>query len=343
MKLRPFLCLLLLLGCMAMHTALRCQTLGGNAAFSFLKLPNSPQLSALGGVNVSNINNDVGMAFNNPSLLRAEMHQQLQVSFNAMYAGIKNYSSQFAYRYDKWQTNFAAGVHFLDYGSIPQTDAAGNVLGSFHPADYVVQVSASRKYLEKWYYGATLKFINSNYGIYRSNGIAMDAGVSYYDTTHLLQVSLVMKNMGTQLKAYTGTRADDIPFDLQAGITKRLAKAPIQFSVTAHHLHQFNIRYNDTTFNNENGLSQNGGGAVPDKFFRHIVFSAQAFITDKIECTIGYNYLLRKELAITNTPNGFTGFSAGVGVLFRKLQIRYARNHYQNNSGYNQFGLNITF
>jgi hypothetical protein len=30
-----------------------------------------------------------------------------------------------------------------------------------------------------------------------------------------------------------------------------------------------------------------------------------------------------------------------VGVLFRKLQIRYARGYYQNNTAYNQFGLNI--
>src|SRR5436190_9536997 len=81
------------------------QTLGGNSSYNFLKLPNTPQLSALGGVNVSNISNDAGMAFNNPSLLRQDLHGQLHVSFNNMYAGVKNYHAVFAYRYDKWKTN----------------------------------------------------------------------------------------------------------------------------------------------------------------------------------------------------------------------------------------------
>jgi hypothetical protein len=321
------------------------QTLGGNSAYNFLKLPNTPQLSALGGVNISNMSNDAGMAFNNPSLLREEMQQQLHVSFNNMYAGIKNYHSYFAYRYEKWQTNFGAGVHFLDYGTIAQTDAAGNVSGSFHPNDYVAVLAASRKYAEKWYYGVTLKFISSNYGLYRSSAAAVDIGVSYDDTVRLFQVSLVMKNMGSQLKKYENSRADDLPFDVEIGITKRLANAPVQFSVTAHHLQQFNIRYSDSTFNNDNGLEQNTGGKLftVDKIFRHLVFAGQVFIGAKIELTVAYNYLLRKELIVANTTNGFTGFSFGAGALFKKLQIRYARSHYQNNTAYNQLGLNIPF
>lgn len=321
------------------------QTLGGNSAYTFLNLPNTPQLSALGGINISAITNDAGMSFNNPSLLREDMRDQLHVSFNNMYAGVKNYHSLFAFRSDAWKTNFAAGVHFLDYGIIPQTDASGNVYGSFHPTDYVVQLGASRKYAEKWHYGISLKFISSNYGIYRSNAVAMDIGVSYYDTARLFQVSLVMKNMGTQLKKYLNSQGDDLPFDLQAGFTKKLAAAPVQFSLTAHHLQQFNIMYNDTAFNNSNGFDQGNENKsfTLDKIFTHLIASGQVIAGNKIELTIAYNYLLHKELVISNTTNGFTGLSLGVGVLFKKIQIRYARNHYQNNTAYNQLGLNLFF
>jgi len=53
-------------------------------------------------------------------------------------------------------------------------------------------------------------------------------------------------------------------------------------------------------------------------------------------------YLLRrKELNVGQTTNGLNGFSLGLGVLLDKLQIRYARVYYQNNSAYNQFGLNM--
>jgi hypothetical protein len=109
-----------------------------------------------------------------------------------------------------------------------------------------MQVSASRSYLEKWNYGATIKFINSNYGQYRSNGVAMDIGVLYSDTAHLFYASVLAKNMGFQLKKYNGADPDDLPFDLQVGITKRLENAPFSFSVSAHHLHRFNMQYNDT-------------------------------------------------------------------------------------------------
>ena len=235
-----------------------------------------------------------------------------------------------------------AGIHYMNYGSIPQTDAAGNEMGSFRPGDYAIQAGASRRYLEHWYYGVAIKFIASNYGLYRSSGAAMDASVAYYDSTHGWQAALAFRHMGFQLKAYNGSRPDDLPFDMQAGITKRLKKAPIQFSLTAHHLHQFNIRYNDSVFNNENGFG-NEAGSFADKIFRHLVFAGQFYIGEWIELTGAYNYLRRKELNIDQSANGLTGCSLGIGVLFQKLQIRYARGYYQNNTGYNQFGLSMKF
>jgi hypothetical protein len=337
-----FFCTLLVTQVLLINTKLDGQTLGGNAAFNFTKLSTSPQLSALGGINISNITTDAGLAFQNPALLNNQMHQQLHVSFNALYAEIKNYHATYGYHYKPWQTNIAAGVQFLNYGNITQTDAAGNNFGILRPTDYVLQLSASRKYLDKWQYGVSLKFIHSNYGIYRSSAIAMDAGVLYADTLRKVQASLLLKNMGTQIKKYAGSTADDLPFDIQLGITKRLANAPVQFSVTAHHLQKFDILYNDTVFNSQNGLSQNSSKKLTvDKLFRHFVFSTQVFISDKLEISAGYHHLRRRELSISNTANGLTGFSFGAGVLFRKIQIRYARSLYQNNSGYHQLGINL--
>ena len=323
------------------RVALLAQTIGGSSVFNFLNLPNTPQLTALGGVNISNITSDIGMAFNNPALLRAEMHAQLNTVFNSMYAGIKHYHLSGAYTSNSLKTNFAAGIHYLNYGSIAQTDASGNMLGSFRPGDYAVQVTASKRYLNHWHYGASFKFINSNYGLYRSKGVAMDAGVSYYDTSQRWQLSLVMKNMGFQLREYTDSRPDDLPFDIQVGFTKRLQNAPIQFSLTAHHLHQFNIIYNDTLFNNENGFGGKNQEKFFDNLFRHVVFATQVYAGERLELTAAYNYLKRKELNIAGTANGLTGFSLGVGVLFKKLSVRYARGYYQNNTGYNQFGLTL--
>jgi len=318
------------------------QTLGGNSVFNFLKLPNAPQLTGLGGVNVSQTSNDGGMAFYNPALLTPSMHTQMTAVFNGFYAGITTYHLSLGYRNTKLNTNFLWGVHYFNYGSVQEADASGNILGSLRPTDWVMQLSASRSYLQKWKYGMAFKFINSNYGLYRSNGIAADVGVLFHDSVHLFSASILAKNMGFELKTYGDGSPDDLPFDLVAGVSKRLAHAPLSFSITAHHLHQFDIRYNDTTFNNDNVIGGNDNKKYTfDKIFRHFVIATQVYIGDNLEVSLGYNHLRRQELNIGDGGNGLNGFSIGVGALFNKLQIRYARAYYQNNTAYNQFGLNL--
>jgi len=182
--------------------------------------------------------------------------------------------------------------------------------------------------LKHWFYGGGIKFIQSNYGQYRSSAIAMDIGVNYADSNGHWQAGLLLKNMGLQLRSYTGEGQDNLPFDLQAGITKRLAKAPLQFSLTAHQLHRLILFNEDST-------------STIDHNMQHVVLATQFFIADKIELTAGYNHLRRRELSIANTSNGLTGFSLGAGVVFPKLQLRYARAYQSNSKAYNQFGLNV--
>lgn len=288
------------------------------------------------------MSNDVGMAFNNPALLRSSMHTQVNTVFNSFYAGIKVYNLSLGYHSEQLNTNFSWGLNYINYGSIQETDASGNILGTVRPTDWVMQLSASRSYMEKWNYGATLKFINSNYGQYKSDGIAMDVGILYFDSSKLFSASLVAKNMGSQIKKYDGTNAQDLPFDLEIGATKRLQNSPFEFSITLHHLHQFDIRYADTTFNNENGYQGGSDQKVSfDKIFRHFVLATNVYLADKVELTAGYNYLRRKELNIGDSGNGLNGFSFGVGILLNKIQIHYALAAYQDNTTYSQFGLNL--
>jgi len=317
------------------------QTIGGSTVFNFLNLPNTPQLTALGGINVSNISNDVGMAFYNPALLNQSMHTQADLVFNDFYAGINTYHLSLGYYNEKLKTNFGYGIHYFDYGTITQTDAIGNIFGDFRPVDWVMQVSASHGYMEKWNFGSTLKFVSSNYGQYRANALAMDIGLLYNDTSKLFSASLLVKNAGFQLKKYAGSTAGDLPFDLELGITQRLKNAPFSFSLTAHHLHLFDLTYNDTLFNTANGFDNTSKGFSLDKLFRHIVFATTIHLDKKLEAIVGYNHLRRKELNIGKDGNGLNGFSAGIAVLLNKIQLRFSRANYQNNTAYNQLGLNL--
>jgi hypothetical protein len=315
------------------------QTLGGASTFNFLKLPPSPQLTALGGINLSVPGRDISLGAHNPAQLVPSMHGQVLASFNLMYSGIRQLHAMGGWHHRKWETDFAAGIQYMHYGSTMQTDPAGNVLGSFQPRDYAVSISASRRYLERWRYGMTLKFAASQYGIYQAGAVLADVGILYADTANLLQVGFLARNMGVMTRTYAG-QGEDLPFDLQIGVSKRLKYAPLQFSITAQRLHQFDILYRDTTFNIDN-TGNPGSDGFFTKLFQHFVFAAQGFVGDKVELTIGYNVLRRAELSIANTANGLTGFSYGVGVTLPRLQIRYAGSQYQNGTGFHQFGVNV--
>ncbi|HEU4901505.1 MAG TPA: type IX secretion system protein PorQ, partial [Flavisolibacter sp.] len=290
------------------------------------------------GINVSYTAADIGLTTGNPALLRPNIIRQLNASFNAFLAGSKGYSLTGALFSEKWQTTFGGHVHFLDYGNLQNTDAAGNVMGQFRPADFVVQASASKRYLQNWTYGLTLKFIHSAYGQFRSSALAADVGVLYQDSASRLSAAIVVKNMGAQLKTYAGEE-EELPFDLQVGITKRLAKAPFGFSLTAQHLQTFDILYSDTTFNQNNNVSSSS--TTFSKILTHLVLASHIYLGQTIEATVGYNFLRRQQLSSGTDGSGLTGFSAGLRVKFPKLQVLYARSAYQKGLASNQIGLTM--
>ncbi|HEY0040060.1 MAG TPA: type IX secretion system protein PorQ [Flavisolibacter sp.] len=325
----------LFLCCIFMAKAAFSQTLGGNAAYSFLKLPAAPIISAAGGVNVSYKTNEVSLSANNPSLLSHDLHSQLNASFNSFFGAGRLYSLTGAYHVEKVNTTFGGHVYYVDYGSLAATDAAGNSNGEFRPMDFVVQFSATKKYLEKWKYGGTIKFINSSYQQYQSSALAVDFGVLFFDSAKSFSASFVAKNMGLQLKSFAGEK-EDLPFDLQVGITKRLSKSPFGFSITAQQLHRFNLLYNDTVFNNENQFTK---PSAFNKLFNHFVFATHIHLGQNLEATFGYNHLRRQELSVPDASNGLTGFSAGLRIRFSRLQIQYARSTYQRGIGYHHIGI----
>jgi len=316
------------------------QTLGGNAVYNFLSQPGSAQVSALGGINISTQSNDLSMGLSNPALLRKSMNQQIATSFNGFLAGISNYSAVASFFQERHQINWGVGLQYLHYGNITQTDAAGSILGTFKPNDFALQFLVSKQYNNYFHVGAAAKFIQSNYGLYRSSGIAMDIGLTYSDTVNQIQASVAIKNMGTQLSTYGGAAKEELPFDLQAGVSKKLANAPLQFSLTAHNLHRLNILYNDTAFNASEGDLRASG--FLQKTFAHLVFATQIYLNEKVEISLGYNFLRRQDLNIFNTTSGLNGLTAGAGFMHKKLHIRYATGFYQQKV-FHQFTLNFNF
>lgn len=324
------------------------QVTGGQYAFEYLRLANSPHVAALGGITVANPDNDISFALQNPAMMRPGLHNQLQLNYNIYYADIKVMNLAYGYHLPKLNTSLLLGVQYLNYGSMPQTDPIGNVTGDFKAADYAISLGASRKYLEHWRYGATIKWAGSRlYNDMSANAAMVDVGVNYFDTSMLLDVGITAKNMGVMIKKYTpGESAEPLPFDLQLGISKKFKHLPLRLFTTLHHLYRWDIRYSNPA--DLTGTSAIGGNDTVvdnkshfgDKLFRHFIFGAELTLGKRIVVTGSYNVLRRKELALS-TQTGLAGFAFGLGINLNKFQVHYGRSYYHIAGAYNEIGITM--
>jgi len=303
------------------------QTLDGNSIYNFLGITMHAQTAALGGRNVSQIGGGAGVFIENPALLRATDHQTFFSNFTFLAPSVTGLHASGIWHADKIATTFGVSMTHFGYSEEPLTDPAGNVSGTFRAFDQMVSVSASGKYDKFWFYGASLKFIHAAYGPWKSSGVALDFGLNYFREESGFQWGIAAKNMGVQLKTFNGEQ-EDLPFDLVMGITQKMAKAPFSISLTAQRLHDFDILYTDTVFNNENfGVSGKPGWGK--QVLSHLIIGTNIYLGEKVILSGGFNLLRRNELAIRNISSGLTGFSYGIAMKHKKLSFQYSRSHNQ--------------
>ena len=143
------------------------------------------------------------------------------------------------------------GGSFISYGNFKEVDASRMIKGEFSAKDMSVQAFYSYDLSDKWRGGLSMKMLYSHLAEYSSFGIGVDAGLSYYDEEKGLSFGVALKNIGAQLKAYDSERRQ-LPWDIQMGISKRMAHAPIRVSVTAMHLKQWKFKYVEETLAEKN-------------------------------------------------------------------------------------------
>lgn len=322
------------------------QVRGGSRAFEYLRLSQSPHISALGGLSVVHSASDVMMSTANPALLRPEFHTDLGLNYNVFYAGTRNLNMYYAHHVEKLNTTFGFGVQYLNYGDIALTNAVGQSMGTGRAADYAITVSASQSYLKHWRYGAHVKLAGSKLIDKNATALVVDAGVVYADTTKLWYFGLAAKNVGYQFNRYNNdVSSQPLPLDIQIGAMKRFAKAPFSISVLAHHLNEWDIYY-DNPADRVNNLLITDTAQVTEpnnfggKLLRHFVFALDLNLGKRLEISGGYNFMRRSELGL-NELKGLSGFSYGAGIYLNKITVHFARSHYHLAGAYNQFGFNF--
>jgi hypothetical protein len=290
----------------------------GRTTFDYLLLPSSVRASALGGNNVSIIENDLALIYNNPAFLGAEMDKNLNVSYLSYLADIKIGSVTFAKAAGE-RTAWGIGVNYANNGILTETTSDRTILGDLNASDICGNVFVSRDLTDKIRGGITAKFIYSNYYENTSIGLGVDLGLSYYDSEKEFSAGLVGKNIGRQVKAYEEELAS-LPWDIQFGISKKLNHAPIRFSLTGIYLKQW--KFDSLTGEKDSFLKTLG---------KHLIIGAEILPSDNFWIGIGYGIKRGMDMHLQE-GNKFAGFSVGAGLKVKSFSFGCSFGQYHPNA-----------
>lgn len=290
----------------------------GTNAYSFLDVATSTHALALGGYGIAISSPDVMLAEQNPGLLGPEINRVAAISY-MRYFGSSNFASarfgHSAGAHGAW----AAGIKYVDYGSIDGYAPDGTPTGSFKPQDISVEGTYAHDFTSKLRGGINVKMIYSNYEEFTAVALAADLGINYYDPEKKLSLSAVIKNAGGQVKRFHESY-DHLPFDVQLGYMQALGGGPFSLAITAHHLTHWKMPYYNHDSNDQETTLSQADSKFFSNLFRHLTFGLQYSPSDAFYIALGYDYKTRTDLG-TYHRNFISGFSLGVGINVKDFAI----------------------
>ena len=279
----------------------------GKSSFDYLLLPQSARSSALGGNNISLIENDVSLIYDNPAFLGVEMDMTLNASYMAYIADVGVGNIVFAKALGEKST-IGVGALYSNYGKMKETLEGNVIVGDLSASDICGSIFFSHDLTEKIRGGITGKFFYSDYHQNTAIGLGVDLGLSYYNSDKEFSVGLVGKNIGRQIKAYED-EINDLPWDIQLGFSKKLNRAPIRISLTAVHLKQWK-------FDNYNGKED----SFTKTLWKHMIVGVDFVPNDNFWVGLGYNAKRGADMKLQE-GNKLGGFSAGAGIRVKAFSI----------------------
>ncbi len=318
-----------------------CAQIGGNNTYEFLNLNSDARIAAMGGTFISVIDNDLSTGLQNPALLQQQLNNKITLAATDYLTDIKYGSIGYARHYNKTGT-FAASLKYVNYGDFTQTDEFASILGNFDAAEYALQISYGAPFQgdSAFTYGFALKGIYSKLADYTSTGLAADAGVSYTNTARLITMSLLVKNVGVQLKKYTSGAKEKLPVEVQFGISKRLGKAPFRFNLNINNMQQWDITYPNGSSTQETDPQTGEVIEKKNSFFtkaiRHCVPGIELLLSKNFHIRAAYNFQRRNELGVQTSMKA-VGFNFGLGIKLSKFNFSYARSIYHLAGATNHF------
>lgn len=312
---------------------------GGESVYNFLNLTSSPRQAALGGKTLTLLD-DVNQPIYNPSMISSDIDNQLAINYVNYLADISLISASYAHLVNRNFGTLHSNISYLNYGDFISSDEEGNELGSFKAYDLSFSIGYAYNFKNSdFYFGGNVKFINSVIENFSSMGLGMDLGLLYYNEYKPYTLTLVVRNMGYQIKEYDEVR-EKLPLEIDFGTSYKLENVPITWHFTLDNLQQWNIAVsnpsNETT--SIDGETSNEKISIFDNAIRHISFGAELFPEKGFNLRFGYNFRRSKELFLTDKRT-FAGFTAGFGIKLNKLKFNYAFSKYHPAANSSTFSL----
>jgi hypothetical protein len=316
--------------------------IGGDKSFAFLDVSPYARISALGGTNLSIKNSDLGIAYNTPSLLDSTYNNSI-VATRASHFEMKTAISHgiIAYANEYKKINYVVGLNYFNYGYFSGYDEFGNSIGSFSANDFIFKVGIAKSISPKITVGAALKPIYSQYETYKSFAIATDYAITYNDTSKLFIATLLVRNLGSQIKPYTNGNFESLPFGIDIGISKKLLHAPFRFSLTYKDLQTFDYGYDkikevSSLINNNEEKSK--FSQFSSNLLSHFIIGTEMLLFENMFIAAGCNIRKRQEMIIEDVAK-IVGFSFGFGLKIYKFNISYGHERFHLAGGTNVLSL----
>lgn len=316
---------------------------GGKSAYEFLNIPVSARAASVGGIYNNVYDGDAGLSVNNPAMLQPSMHKHMSLTYLPYFAGTHFANFYYVHNFDF--ATFQFGATMMNYGQMQRYDEFGVDQGLFNVNDVALSAGAGKRLSEKYAVGTNARLVYSQIDNFFSMALFTDLAGMYIDTAKNFTASLILANLGFQMKPYTRGNQELMPFDLQLGFSKRFKHLPFRINVTAHNLLRWNMQYDSgqsTTATSGFGdpNERSGASIFFDNFFRHLIFGGEIELGKALRVGVGYNHQRRGELAL-ESKGGFSGFTFGAGLKIKRFDIQYAFGRYTLAGPANQLTLNL--
>ncbi len=292
----------------------------GSSGYNWLNITSSTKIYGLGGINISLVDDDISSSDQNPALLGPEMSGQIQLDYMRYLGGSNFAGARYAHssgEHGAW----SAGIRYFGYGSMKETMPDGSIIGTFSPIDVAFGGSYSHDFNDRMRGGISLKMLYSSYAEYTAIALSTDIGINYYVAERDLSLSVVLANLGGQVKRFDQAY-DRLPFDVRLGWSQSFGSFPVRFSVTAWNLTKWKLPYVD----NGDG-SASSEPVVKDSFgsnlLRHLIFGADLIASKNFYLGIGYNNKTRTDMA-TYSRSFISGWSLAGGLRTRTFGVGLA-------------------